>query len=319
MHGPDGDAGILMPMSALARFAWGTLVLNVGVVLLGAFVRATGSGAGCGRSWPTCDGQVIPAALEGARSIEFSHRAASGVALLAVALLVVWVLRATPKGHAARTAALWSGVAIVSESLIGAMLVLAQWVADDTSAARTVAVPLHLVNTFVLLAALALTAWWLSLGRPAERSNDPALVRPLRLGAAGMLLIGATGAITALADTLFPAESLIEGLRQDVSGTAELLGQLRVIHPVVAVVVGAYLAKVAWSRAADTDRIWVQRFGLTVIAVVATQLFAGIANVILLTPIWMQLIHLLLADVLWVAFVLFGAAALERHVAPATV
>ena len=139
-------------VTRIARYAWFTLVFNVGVILLGALVRATGSGAGCGRSWPACQGQVMPE-LSGATAVEFTHRAASGVALVLVAVLVVWVWRRVPSGEPARIGAGLALAAIVGEALIGAMIVLAEWVAEDASLARVVAVPLHLVNTLFLLAA----------------------------------------------------------------------------------------------------------------------------------------------------------------------
>lgn len=147
-------------MKLLRLFAVVTLAVNVAVILLGALVRATGSGAGCGSSWPSCNGTLVPE-LEGATAIEFTHRAASGVALLAVAALVWLVFRKTPKGHPARLGAVVSGISIVVEALIGAVIVLAEWVADDASVARAVSVPIHLVSTFVLIAALVLTVFWL--------------------------------------------------------------------------------------------------------------------------------------------------------------
>ncbi|MDH3463911.1 MAG: COX15/CtaA family protein, partial [Acidimicrobiia bacterium] len=150
-------------MNRLTRFAWLVLVFNVGVILLGALVRATGSGAGCGRSWPTCHGELVPE-LSGATAIEFTHRSASGVALVLVAVLGVWAWRSAPSGGQIRTGVKVAVAAIVGEALIGAMIVLAEWVADDASVARAVAVPLHLVNTLLLLAALSLIIFWLGGG-----------------------------------------------------------------------------------------------------------------------------------------------------------
>ena len=143
-------------MTKLARYAWFVLLYNVAVIVFGAFVRATGSGAGCGRSWPTCQ-PAVDAAGESERAIELTHRTSAGVSLLLVATLAVLVWRGTSRGHLARRGAVLSTVAIVGEALIGAMIVLSEWVADDASIARVVSVPLHLVNTLLLLAALALT------------------------------------------------------------------------------------------------------------------------------------------------------------------
>src|ERR671912_761132 len=92
----------------LARFAWGVLSYNVAVIAWGAYVRATGSGAGCGEHWPLCNGTVIPRAPEIATIVEFSHRLTSGLALLAVVGLVAWTFRTRPRGDQSRTGAVLS-------------------------------------------------------------------------------------------------------------------------------------------------------------------------------------------------------------------
>jgi heme A synthase len=88
-----------------ARYAWGVLAYNVAVALWGAFVRATGSGAGCGNHWPLCNGAVTPQTPAWATVIEFTHRATSGIDLLLVAVLAIWAFRAFPKQHPARLGA----------------------------------------------------------------------------------------------------------------------------------------------------------------------------------------------------------------------
>ncbi len=304
--------GNLGSMTRLARFAWITLAFNIAVVVFGAYVRATGSGAGCGRSWPTCAGEIVPAMTDSARQIEFTHRLMSGLALLAVATLLVGVFRSRSKGHPARKAVLWSAVTIIGEALIGAMIVLAEWVADDASVARAVAVPLHLVNTFLLLGALTLTAWYLSGGGRLAAERDDRLWRLVLIGVFGMVLIGATGAVAALADTLFPAESLTAAIVDDFSATSSFLTRLRLLHPVVSMTVGAFLGYLGWSRGVEASG-WRQRFAIALIGIVVLQVFAGITNVFLLTPVWLQLVHLLLADLLWVSLVLFAAASLEER------
>ena len=297
-------------MSRLTRFAWFTLVWNVGVILWGAAVRATGSGAGCGASWPTCQGEIIPE-LEGATRLEFGHRVVSGVALMLVAVLVVWVFRARERGHPARRGAVWSAVAILGEALIGAGIVLYEWVADDASLGRIVSVPLHLVNTLLLLAALTLTAFWLSGGGRlmirAHRS-DAALFGMI---AAGLVLIAATGAITALADTLFPKDSFTSGLATDLAGEESFLTRLRILHPVVAIAAGLLTAWYARSRGLPGGE-GARTAGRIVIWTVVLQYLAGFLNVALGTPLWLSLLHLALADVLWVGFVWLTAEILSR-------
>lgn len=294
-------------MNTTRRLAWTALVWNLIVILLGALVRATGSGAGCGASWPTCEGVVIPE-LEGATAVEFTHRAASGIALLLLAWLVIRVFRTNARGAPVRKAAVLSGVGIISESLIGAVIVIFEWVENDASLARAISVPIHLVNTLVLLAGLTLVVYWVDRNRIVEL--DRPVSRPIFGFAIGMLLIAATGAVTALADTLFPAESVIEGLTEDFSATSSWLTRLRVLHPVVAILVGVGAAR--WVRA----NVWdVKGSGGTaarvVVGVVFTELVVGVINVWTLTPIPVQLVHLLLADVLWIAWVWLGAELLS--------
>ncbi|MFO7548295.1 MAG: COX15/CtaA family protein [Acidimicrobiia bacterium] len=299
-------------MTRLARFAWFTLVWNVGVILWGAAVRATGSGAGCGASWPTCQGQILPE-LEGATRLEFGHRAVSGIALLLVAILAVRVFRTFPAGHPARTGAVWSGAAIIGEALIGAAIVLYEWVAEDASVGRAVSVPLHLVNTLLLLAALTLTIFWIKGGGRLSVRGRGREARVLGLVALGLVLIAATGAITALADTLFPKESFTAGLASDLAGEESFLTRLRILHPIVAIAAGlvaAWFARREGFPAGGSSRI----AGRIVIWTVVAQYTAGFLNVALGTPLWLSLTHLALADVLWVAFVWLAAEVLSRPV-----
>jgi heme A synthase len=291
----------LAVVNRLARYAWLTLGFNVGVILLGAVVRSTGSGAGCGRSWPTCQGEVLPE-LAGATAVEFTHRAASGVALILVAILAVLVWRRVPIGGPARTGASLSLIAIIGEALVGAMIVLAEWVADDASVARVVAVPLHLVNTLFLLAALTLTAFWLSGGRRLGPGSRPVVWRWVMFGGLVIVLLAATGAVTALADTLFPKD----GTGTPGSAEEHFLTDLRVIHPILAVLA----ASIGWWAAGRVDAPR-SRAARALPLLVGMMLVTGSLNIVLGVPVWMQLVHLLLADALWVAYVLAAACALQ--------
>lgn len=280
----------------LKRIVDVTIVLNLIVILLGATVRATGSGAGCGRSWPTCQGQVLPA-LEGATAIEFAHRAVSGLALVIVAWMVVAIFRGSQPGDLVRKGAVAVGISIVIEALIGMVIVLAEWVADDASIARAVSVPIHLVSTFVLLAGLVMTRFWLVTGvqSHARLRNHLGLVA---IGS-GMLLVAATGAVTALADTLFPKEF---DLTSAVTSGEHFLTRLRVAHPVVAVVVGAAAAWFAARRFDGTGSTPAR----IVVGAVVIEVALGAGNVALLTPLGLSLAHLLVADILWMAWVWLG-------------
>ncbi len=303
-------------MSRLARFAWAVLGYTLLVVLWGAFVRASGSGAGCGSHWPLCNGEVVPRDPELATLIELTHRVSSGLALVLVLVLIAWAFRAGRRGSPVRLGAGLSLVFILTEAAIGAGLVLFERVGQDSSVERAGWLAGHLLNTFVLLAVLTLTAWWASGGsrirvRGVERS---AWIATALL--AGMLVVGVTGAVTALGDTLFRPTSIGEGLRQDLSPAAHFLVRLRVLHPALAVAVGLGLllgAPVLAARvpAGPMPRPSTEAVAKALGALVLIQWAAGGANVLLLAPIWLQLVHLLLADLLWIALVLLAAQALN--------
>ncbi|MGB0388602.1 MAG: COX15/CtaA family protein [Ardenticatenaceae bacterium] len=305
-----------MKINRFAAFAWGVLVCALLVILLGVVVRATGSGAGCGSDWPSCNGQIVPSLEEMKTVIEFTHRlTSSGFGLLAIAL-VVWGFREYPKGHRVRSAAVWSLVLTIVEGLIGAFLVRLELVADNISVARAVWMAGHLANTFLLLGTFTLTAWWASGGKSVRWRAQGAVIPLLGIGFALMMLLGMSGAITALGDTLFPANSLAEGLRQDFSDSAHFLIQLRTIHPVLAVLAGFYIVWAARQIAHLRPNLWTTRLSQALIGLFMLQILLGVVNLVLLAPIWMQLVHLLMADFVWMAFVLLGAAALAHDRVP---
>jgi heme a synthase len=297
-------------MDRFARYAWITLAYNIAVILWGAIVRATGSGAGCGSHWPLCNGEMVPRAPSVATVIEFSHRLTSGVALMLVVGLVVWAFRGRPRGHAARKAAVISLLFILSEAAVGAGLVLFEMVADNQSMARAMFMATHLLNTFLLLGALTLTAHFASGGAPFRLRGQGVLGGSIVLGVVGLLLSGVSGAIAALGDTLFPATSLAHALEQDLSPTAHLLIRLRLFHPGIAIaatVLAVYLAlRLLKSRLGEET----VRFAWWTGGLVFVQILAGVVNVMLLAPVWLQVLHLLLADLLWIAYLRLGASAL---------
>jgi heme a synthase len=302
----------MIDVPRLARFAWTVLVYTIGVILWGAYVRATGSGAGCGSHWPLCNGVVIPRSPTIETLIEYSHRLTSGIALIAVVVLAWWVWRACAPGHPARKGAALSLVFMLTEAAVGAGLVLFQLVADNASMARAMFMAVHLVNTFVLVAFITLTAYWLSGGASVTLSRRPGAALALGLGFVGLILVGMSGAVAALGDTLYPSTSLLEGLRADFSSTSHILIRLRVLHPSIAILVGlALVFGTSRFRLAGDD--WRGRMAArAVVTLAAVQLAVGFVNVLLLAPVWMQMLHLLLAQALWIAYVILAASVLAE-------
>jgi heme a synthase len=289
----------------LERYAWGVVGYNVLVILWGALVRATGSGAGCGNHWPLCNGEVIPLSPRVDTVIEFTHRCMTGGAAFVVLGLLVWTFRATVKGHAARVMAVASMVLLLNEALLGALLVKLGYVTGNQSTGRVVVLSIHLSNTLLLLAALTLTARLLGTGqmwselRVRGRNALWAVT-----GLAATLVVGVSGSLAALGDTLFPASSLRMAMEQDFAAASPWLLRLRGVHPVSAVIAGAFvLWLVAQGRRAGAGRL-----ATIVIGLLGFQFALGLADVLLLAPVWMQIVHLLGADLYWVALVTLAAA-----------
>ncbi|MCB9419826.1 MAG: COX15/CtaA family protein [Ardenticatenaceae bacterium] len=307
-----------MKQNRFSKFAWGVLAYNVAVVVWGAYVRATGSGAGCGSHWPLCNGVVIPREPAIETIVEFSHRLTSGLAFLLVLGLFLWARRAYSKGHHVRLAAGGAMLFMISESLVGASLVLFEWVAGNISTARVVVMGVHLLNTFVLLAFIALAAWWSAGGKSFSLRNQGWVFGALLLGLVGVMVMSMAGSVTALGDTLFPSESLAQGLQQDFEASSHFLIRLRVWHPFVAVGVGAYLIFLAQQLNAARPGVFVNRASWALRILYVIQLGAGVLNLVLLVPVWMQLIHLLLAVLVWITLILLTAVTLAESSQPVT-
>lgn len=315
-----GGGSHYLPGSMLRRYAWGVVAFNLAVILWGAFVRATGSGAGCGSHWPTCNGEVVhrPESVE--TLIELTHRVTSGLAFFAVLGLMIAALRARPSGHPMRGAAVAAFVFMVLEAAVGAGIVLLEMVADNQSVARTYWMAAHLINTFLLVACLTLTAWWAAPDARGLtlRGRGPSATA-LAMALLGVLVVGVTGAVTALGDTLFPSGSLAEGVAQDFAATAHFLVRLRVWHPVTAITMGVFVIGVAVWVAAQRKTPETRRVALALVALFLAQLVGGFVNLVLLAPVWMQMVHLLMADLVWMALVVLSAEALRADASPAVV
>ena len=290
---------------ALVHYAWAVVAYNVLVILWGAVVRATGSGAGCGDNWPLCNGDFFPHHPRLATIIEFAHRSMTGVSTFLVIGLVVWTFYAAGRGHRARRAAIASAILLVTEALLGAVLVLGGYVGHNVSTARVVMQSVHFTNTLLFLGSLALTAWWLNDQRTSTTNfgNDNCLTWPAWVAVVATIVVGATGSLAALADTLFPSPSLRAGFTSDFAASSPILVRMRWMHPAAAVV---GFCCVVWLISRVRSRLaW------NVAGLLGLQFVLGIADVLLLAPTWIQIVHLLGADLYWIALVCLAADALR--------
>jgi heme A synthase len=302
-------------MNRFAKYSWGVLFWNILVILWGAIVRATGSGAGCGSHWPSCNGVVIPTPQRIQTVIEFTHRVMSGAALILVFILLIWGLRNYAKGSHQRIGFVGSAVFIIIEALLGAGLVLFRLVEADSSVFRAVASALHLLNTFILLAFLTINAWWASGGKPISFKNRGNLPLLFGIGLAGVAIIGMSGAITALGDTLFPSTSLAQTLAEQSAQGAHFLIRLRIYHPIIAILVGVYTLYLVNHLRSNRkfNNLNNQRFSLLLGTLIIVQWTAGVSNIILLAPVWMQIVHLFLADLVWISYVLLAGTVFSQE------
>jgi heme A synthase len=301
-------------LSGFAKYAWFVLAYNVVVILWGVFLRASKSGDGCGQYWLTCHGEVIPSAPQMKTVIEFSHRITSGIAFLVVFALMIRAFRKFEKHNPIRKTALISFVFIITEALVGAGLVLTGNTAETLTAARPFWMIGHLTNTFVLLAFLTLTAWFASGGKRLNFKAQPKVLLLLGLGVLGIFLIGMSGSVAALSSMLFPSATVSEGITKDFSETSHILLRLRVSHPILSITVGVFLAFLAgWIKSKAGENASVSRWSNVLTILILIQFASGAITLLTLAPIVMQLVHLLLADAVWIAFVLLSAAILAEQ------
>jgi heme A synthase len=293
-----------------ARASWGALAFTIFVILWGAFVRATGSGAGCGSHWPLCNGEVLPQDPTTHTVIEFTHRATSGLSLLLVLGLFFWARKLYPTAqHFVRRMAKLSLIGMILEALLGAGLVLLELVAEDKSVTRAVSISLHLVNTSFLTAAMTLLASGASRDLQGQPLRALWITPTLRKRAiwviSTFLVLGAAGAITALGDTLFKAESLAHGIQMDLAPGAHFLLRLRVIHPVLAILWG--VGSLGWLLGL---RYPGNALGLTAnpariaALLILSNLLLGGLNLLLLAPTQLQIAHLAMANLIWIQLIL---------------
>lgn len=291
-----------------ARFAAFVLAFLLFVIVFGAWVRITGSGAGCGDHWPTCHGELVPRSPSLQTLIEYTHRVTSGTLGLFALALPVWAFRLFPRRHPVRWFSVATFVLVLVEAGIGAGLVLGQLVAMDASRARAVAVALHLTNTLLLTACSALTLAYSrvereSVGALAGTLEPRARVDGPLLGALafGVVVVAASGAVTALGDTLFPVNAAAGRL----APPDHFLVELRVIHPILACFVVCFAIVLALRLARlRRCRFW----AWSLLGLSGVQLVMGALNIALNAPAWLQLAHLLGAQLAWLSVVLLARA-----------
>jgi heme A synthase len=305
------DVPITRSQKRFVAFAWTFLVYTILVALWGAYVRASLSGDGCGAHWPLCHGRLIPVEPSTKTLVELSHRLTSGLCGLMSIAAVVWARRVFPRDHLARRGAWLALFFMITEGLVGAGLVLLRLVAESQDLARGYWMAAHLLNTFALFASITLMVLW-AQGFGALRRPTGLLGALLVAGFALVALTAVSGAIAALGDMIAPTESLAEGLAQDLSPSAHLFVRLRMWHPVLAIATAGALLFLVGSVVGRVEDRLARKAAYGLGAIVLAQIAVGLLNLALLAPVALQIVHLLMADSLWIALVVLAAALLAR-------
>ncbi len=282
------------------------------VILWGAWVRISHSGDGCGDSWPLCQGQVIPEAESYKTWIEFGHRLKSGLFGFVVLGLFLWARKIYPeKQSAVRKWALLTLLFTISEALLGAKLVLFGLVTDNDSPARALVMSLHMINSLALVASISMM-WDTSHGQIMTWKKREEFIpahfslKKIVWGFAfTFLLIATSGALAALSSTLFPSESLLQGLQEDLSREAHYLVRLRGLHPLFGLLLGGAVAALAFAVGKSTSDKILKSRSQKLFVLTSSGILFGMMTLILLYPTWMKLTHLLLAHGIWIHLILW--------------
>jgi len=308
-----------LKLSNFAKYAWFVLGYNIVVIIWGVFLRASKSGDGCGQHWLTCHGEVIPSAPELKTVIEFSYRITSALDGFIVIGLLVWAFlrwrsKKSRTNNLALKMAIGSFLFVIVEGALGAGLVLTGNTAENLTAARPFWMAGHLITTLILLTFLTLTAWFASGGKPFNFKVQPKILLLLGLAVVGILLVGMSGSVAALSSMLFPSQTLTEGIAKDFSATSNILLRLRVSHPILSVALGVYLIFLAaWIKNKFTESSQILRWANILSLLVLVQFASGAVTLLTLAPIVMQIVHLVLADAVWISFVLMSATVLAEQ------
>ncbi|MFW5696983.1 MAG: COX15/CtaA family protein, partial [Fimbriimonadaceae bacterium] len=308
----------------IAKFAWIALAYTLFVILFGAFVRASLSGDGCGAHWPTCHGGLLPH-TDFASFAEYTHRITSGLTLVLVGALalashrVFGRIASVVSGkrsrfaslHPATRASLWALFFTIVSALIGAVLVLFEFVALDRSLGRAITMPLHLINTLFLLGSLGLAGHYARGGDPIQWKGQGAAKAVFLLMAGSMMVLGATGAISALGKTAWQFENVTQSFAAHFAADAHPLLRGGIVHPLLATSVGLLIIWGCGFLAHLRNDPQTKKWARVTVGLYVVQFVFGIVNLLMSAPVWMQLTHLALACFNWLALIMVGAYALR--------
>lgn len=288
-----------MTIRALTRYAWILVYYTLLVIIWGAWVRVSHSGDGCGKSWPLCEGALFPNSAESKTWIEYFHRLTSGFYGIIVIHLFYLVRKQFPKNSLQSLLGFSTLILMFIEAALGAALVLKGLVGENATLFRLFAMTLHQVNSLLLVGSTVALAC--SLSRQAVLSWDLKKLFLHRGLLVLFILIPATGAWAALSNTLFPSADLLQGLADDLSSDSPWILKLRVIHPLIASGFCIYWAYFFWNQSEEAENKDLKKSSLYLASFFVVAFLFGALTLLSLSPVWMKLVHLTLAQLLWIA------------------
>ena len=300
-----------MKSSAFSKFVWGVLVYNLMAIAWGVYVRASKSGDGCGNNWPLCDGASIPTNGPIAKLVEASHRLSTTLVGVLAIYILVWAFRAFPKGHLVRKAAGTVMALTLVEGIFGALLVKLHLVVYNSSGLRLLVMGLHVMSTFALLGSIAITALAGSGLRPIKLKGQSGVGWILGMAAFGLIILGFSGAVSALGHTLKPVDNVL-GAAMDPK--TFWMVRLQPLHPLIAVSVGLYLALATGLIQHLRPDAKVKSALNWMVGIYGAQILLGVVNIWLRAPIPMQMAHLVVADANWISLVVVSVFALAEGI-----
>ena len=246
-------------------------------IIWGAWVRISHSGNGCGDHWPLCNGVFIPEFDDQKTWVEFTHRLMTGLYGLIV-IYIFYYFRRFHENPIIRRLNWALLIVMIVEAGLGAILVKAELVTVNDSALRLVVMSLHQLNSFILTGISFLLA--LSMTEKIHIKWSPPVIL--------LLVVATSGAIAALATTLFPSISLWQGIQTDFQENSHIFLKLRILHPLIALSLIGGLIYYFWEKGQS-------RLALELCGAVAL----GILTLVTLSPLWLKLSHLLIGHYIW--------------------
>lgn len=295
-------------MEKLRKFNLGLIYYSVFVIIWGAWVRISKSGDGCGEHWPLCHGEWVPSQKPIATWIEFSHRISTGIYGILILIFVIMAFKR--HNRAVKWGSLFVLFFTITESLIGAQLVLKGLVGSDASLARAYWMGVHQVNSMLLTGSLVLCYDFIRFPDLIGFRKSLLSISKYSGLCLFLIVVASAGALAALSGTLFPSTDLLLGFMKDFSQDSHIFVRLRASHPMLAC---SFALVIFYSLGFQKERTELFKTrSRNFMALTALAVMIGFVTLLSLSPSALKMIHLGMAHILWMYFLLWVNASKTR-------